>query len=249
MNPSACVMFAYEKDGFVILGSTDGGASWSTQQRLDAHLDGLTCAGESCLAGGAEGGVSIIRRSNNAGVAWMEAAVPPEPLVGPLMCRAADDCWAAGSDDAGTAGHIFHSADFATTWQEHTPKGYVPSINSLFCRDAQHCWASGSDRIFMTSDAGTTWSTTVLPLLTFIDEIACSATTCYAVGVDLSGDEAADRAPGYIIASVGNGGEWMTVPSNTRRLSAIACPPSGNCIAVGEGDPVTLIPASAAPAP
>jgi photosystem II stability/assembly factor-like uncharacterized protein len=110
--------------------------------------------------------------------------------------------------------------------------GAIPvAMNALSCLTPTACVAVGgtaSAAIFLTADAGATWTQVVPPAgAPSLNGVACpSASECLAVGGE------------SVLTSTDGGALWSSQPLGNGTLAAISCPTAATCVAVGAIPPV-----------
>ncbi len=213
--PSVSVCYAVGNSG-VILGSTDGGATWSGQSSgVTSALNAVACpSAATCYAVG-DGGV--IRMTNTGGASWVSSSSGITTNLESVTCPTSGTCYAAG---AGGKILLLSGSSWST---ETTPVS--STLWGISCSDALTCTAVGSlGKILGTTD-GTTWSAETRPTTLQLNGVSCPTSSfCAAVGVT-----------GTIAISTGaGGGGWALQTSNTSQaLTGVACPSASQCLAVG----------------
>ncbi len=144
--------------------STDRGATWTVSMpRPDTVFYAYACAADPARAGTFYLGSnsSYLYRTTNRGSTWnlVNSGLPSAATIVSL---------AVNSDGstvlAGTSAGIFRSTDQGASWS--LGSGSPSSVmNMAFCRAlARHAWALGrvdSMRVYVTTDAGVSWSAPV----------------------------------------------------------------------------------------
>ena len=183
--------------------------------------------------------------TTNSGSTWTTQTVPSGTnYLNDIACPSTTTCYAVGASNS-NSGAILATTNSGSTWTTQTVPSGTYYLKAIACPSTTTCYAvgenssgSGGAIILATTNSGSTWTTQTVPSGTeFLYGIACpSATTCYAVGaiVIYYGSSAFDY--GYILATTNSGSTWsaQTVPSGTSYLTAIACPSTTTCYAVGE---------------
>ncbi len=214
--PTVSVCYAVGDHG-VILGSTDGGATWSGQASgVTTTLNAVACplAG-TCYAVG-DGGV--IRMTSNGGASWsLSSSGGITTNLESVSCPTSGTCYAAGA-----LGKILVLS--GSSWSTETTNT-TTALWGLSCSNATTCTAVGSlGKILGTTD-GVTWSAETRPTTLQLNAVSCPTSAfCAAVGVT-----------GTLAISTGAGsGGWTLQTSNTSQtLNGVACPSASQCEAVG----------------
>jgi len=228
--PSAAVCFAYG-DGpasaanGAIAGSTDGGATWSSQfTESTARLTSLWCVTATrCFAYAA----TFVSTSN--GTTWAPFSAPVNfPAV--ATCPTPTAC-------VGTASGVVTTSDAGLTWTITDPSHHP---TALACVTATSCVALDplshglQPNLMATSDGGVTWSVQSLPTASSVlGGIACgSAGNCQVAGY-ADADGFSDRA---LLVRVATGtAQFVTEPVGNAvdSISTISCATPNVCDAVG----------------
>jgi photosystem II stability/assembly factor-like uncharacterized protein len=248
-SPSVCTAVGSTAAGGspgVIVNSTDGGATWTTQ-KLPAGLGTLSsvsCASTSvCEALGYSNtpSANFAVGTTNGGATWQSQTLP-SGLVGAswISCPSTSECIAVGQTSPGAM--IFGTTDGGATWVTQAAPAGLLDLLSVACPSVTTCIAvgdttGGASAIVTTSDGGTTWQTqtTQTAPLGPLSSIACPSTTvCTAVGTT----SIYHGSPAIVSTSDG-GTTWTTeqVPIGVfglgGGLSDIACAYPAACTAVG----------------
>jgi photosystem II stability/assembly factor-like uncharacterized protein len=223
---------------FATAHTTDFAQTWQSEGNLPTGFFGngdLWCGGDACLVAGyvpttAGHGQGAVAVSTDGGQTWAPATVPAG--VGVLQsadCPTATTCLAAGttgttvSDVVPAQGELLRSTDGGHTWTTATAS--PPSTAST---------TSTSATSKATAGAGTFPVDDVLG-------VACpSALVCALVGTKWNGQPAV--ATGAVAESRDGGATFAAASSAyiPLALSALSCPTSTGCIAVG-GDTVARV--------
>ena len=214
-------------------------------------LGGVSCVKhkktEHCVAVGQNAGatrVGAIVVSNNGGHSWSRTTVPAGiGGVFAVSCTSSSRCVAAGETDA--AGN-FRAAALGTTdggkqWHVQQVPAGRPGLNWISCK-AKHCVAGAQrlgNQVFVTSDAGATWSAQTLPLHAGCTGFCvayngsggtlASSSTGYAVGGQQCGGTNVTECPGAMWKSTNGGGSWKLIFEGSPYVDAIACVDSSHC--------------------
>jgi photosystem II stability/assembly factor-like uncharacterized protein len=236
---SDCTAIVSSGSLFATAHTTDFAQTWQTEGNLPTGFFGngnLWCsAAGTCLVAGyvpttAGHGQGAVALSTDGGQSWALATVPAGVgLLQSAVCPTATTCLAAGttgttiSDVVPAQGELLHSTDGGHTW---TTTGASPSSAASATSTSTTTNASAGAGTFPVDD---------------VFGIACpSARTCALVGTKWSGQPAV--ATGAVAESRDGGATFAAAPSAyiPLALSALSCPPSAGCVAVG-GDTVARV--------
>ena len=166
-----------------------------------------------------------------------------------ISCPTTSTCFAVGATLSGQA-LVEETSDGGDNWAVLSSPAFDTPLRAshIDCPDADHCTAVGTDSPYgaqpvialHTSDGGATWSSDVVTT-TGADAggIVCAgAATCW-----MTEDESAASSTTRVDITTDGGATWTTsapvastVPGTTNfGFSAIACPTSGECVAVAVG--------------
>jgi photosystem II stability/assembly factor-like uncharacterized protein len=119
------------------------------------------------------------------------------------------------------------------TWSNAPLPSGTPPLDAVSCADSSHCVGVGRGVIAATSDGGSDWALSALPVAnTTLVGADCSTTSlCLAAG--LSNNRSGYS--GVILRSTDHGSTWQSasVPPGTQGMTAVICPSSTDCIAIG----------------
>jgi hypothetical protein len=246
-SASDCTAVVSSGSSFATARTTDFGQTWQSEGSLPSGFSGdgdLWCsAAGTCLVAGyvpttAGQGQGAVALSTDGGQTWTSATVPAG--VGVLrsaVCATATSCLAAGT--TGTTvnavvpahGELLHSTDGGHTWTTTGPSSSsTGSTTSTPAKSTSTTRASGAAAPLPVDD---------------VSGVACpSARVCALVGTKWSGQPVV--ATGAVAESRDGGAAFAVAPSAyiPLALSALSCPTSTGCVAVG-GDTVarvTLLP-------
>jgi photosystem II stability/assembly factor-like uncharacterized protein len=161
-------------DAPVILTTSNGGASWKTQDSGiaggNAALNGVTFvdAAHGWTVGG-NGNGCVILATDNGGATWKAQDASSAGSSAELNKVAFVDAihgWAVGGDrslSGGGAPVILATNDGGMTWEAQDASGSNVSLSGVAFVDVAHGWAVGNNDsgpvILATSDGGATWET------------------------------------------------------------------------------------------
>jgi hypothetical protein len=246
----------------LVLTTHDSGTAW-TQASAPANAIGIsavTCMGiGSCVAIASNGTAFWSSRSTDFGTTWQQTGSLPASFLGAsdLSCIADNDtCLVAGYVPAG-AGHgggaLTVSIDGGQTWTSATVPAGVGLLRSVTCATSTSCLAAGTvsttvsgvtpakGQLLQSVDGGHTWTTASVPPVDDTHGLACpSAQRCAMVGTDWAGNPAVGAGA---VAQSHDGGQTFTPSSSAYvplSLTALSCPTSVGCIAVG-GDTLARV--------
>jgi hypothetical protein len=237
-------------DSTVIVATTNGGATWSTQSVVGGYtpeLSGIACPTKTdCLAVGTNGlsnGVVIV--THDAGAHWASATLPTGAIaVQSVLCDGLAECTALVSN--GTAVWSARTADFGQTWSQmgNLPTSFVVD-GALSCLPGGACLVPGytptsaghgQGALAVSSDGGQTWASATVPSGTGVLQAAeCpTASLCLAAGSTSTTVSDVSAAKGELLQSADGGTTWSaaTAPPIDDGY-ALACPTAQLCTLVG----------------
>jgi photosystem II stability/assembly factor-like uncharacterized protein len=231
-------------DGQTVLRTSNGWASYESAALPTVVYDNpsLACVLLSgrCWIVGDNGETPVIEASIDGARDWVAQSAPDtiDGIYG-LSCATSETCMAVGSDSEGYAA-VIATSDGGRAW---TPTGAPASaaLSSVACASATSCFTglAGGNTPFLyaTGNGGEAWTEQTLPIATVASApyLSCPTTSaCVAV------------ASGFGFETADAGGTWSgsALPAAPGSPSAIACPGSGHCVAVGVdsgGKPMVLV--------
>jgi hypothetical protein len=249
--------------GAVVVGSDDGGATWTVEPTPPSvgYLSAIACATtRACTAVGQVGqtgvGPGAVLTTTDGGTTWVLGTVPAGTTdVTAVDCRPGGACTALGQV-AGRVTTLTRSS--SDTWSSG---GTLPPADStatgLTCTDAVHCWATAAQAvdvahvvgvIAVTSDGGATWTPQTVPVGTgALQGIDCTPGTtangrvtdglgasCVAVGTTATVLGGARSGRGVVLTSATGGRSWTAAPVTATAADVLAVScVAGPCVAVG----------------
>ena len=246
----------------VVVTTTDGGATWNavTAPQNALVVSSVTCAGPAdCTATVSDGNATWSARSGDFGATWQQEGNLPASFIpgNDLTCMAGGTCIDAGyapTSNSHGQGAIAVSADGGQTWTLASVPSELGILQSTTCLSTSVCLAAGTTgttvsdvvpakgELLRSGDAGHTWTRSgKTPPVNDVYGMACpSAAQCVMVGTVWYGFPTVDV--GAVAQSVDAGVTFKESPSSyiPLTLTAVACPTTTRCIAVG-GDTVARI--------
>ncbi len=257
----------------VVVTTHDAGTIWSpaTAPTNALTVTTVACASTSdCTAVVSDGISTWSAHSDDFGQSWQQQGnLPPSFLPGDdLSCIAGGPCLVAGyapTSNGHGAGAIAMSADGGQTWSLASVPTGVGILQSAVCVSTSTCIAAGTTtttvsdvvpakgELLRSTDGGHTWvAAAATPPVDDVYGVACpSARQCAMVGTKWVGFPAVGT--GAVAQSVDGGVSFRTSSSAyvPISLTAVSCPDTTTCVAVG-GDTVarlTLIAPKRTPSP
>ena len=212
----------------VALITNNGGSTWS-HVVVPGLMNGISCPTATvCVAVGGDAAA----RSTDGGTAWVPATVPLATTVSltGVSCGSSADCVAVGMKQVGldSEGYVLLSTDGGASWTA----GVISSdgLQAVACPSASTCVAIGrgtsGTRIETTADGGGSWTGDTARDVFQPSAVACATVTdCLVVG-----------SAGTLVTTDGGAG-WTDAPvvPDGSVASAMTCPSSSSCVAVGAG--------------
>jgi photosystem II stability/assembly factor-like uncharacterized protein len=202
-----------------------------------AGLGGVSCpTAEVCFAIGGEAGFpqgeGVIIGTTDGGSVWNVLGQPAgSHIFYGITCPAAAHCKVAGIGPA-DAGTVYTTRDGGSVWaKDPVELGSEPFL-AIACHTPKTCEAGGTgvqQLMYGTSDGGKTWSSQLVPDLSMVDGLACSAAlVCVASGYD----GARSSLPTAAIARTTDGGsQWTAQVVPGVSANGVACPTVRVCAA------------------
>ncbi|HXX89177.1 MAG TPA: IPT/TIG domain-containing protein [Acidimicrobiales bacterium] len=245
----------------VMAGTLSSCLGWFTQLSTadGSAFTGISCPSTTvCFAvGSTASGQTILQRSTDAGASWtsLSSAASGETLTA-ISCPDVEHCLAVGG-----TGDALATTDGGHDWGKlNLPSSAPNQLSSVSCLDSNHCWVaiaptfmiSGSDTVDVTTDGGTTWtsSATIAPpgavgFSLGLSSIACpTLIECVGVGnywIHIGvGDD--DYQP--IVATSDDGGmTWQTQdpPAAADYLNGMSCLSADACVSLSNDSVVKIV--------
>lgn len=243
-------------DRAVVVGTADGGRTWSTDKVAvpgAASLMGVDCSGpRTCMAvgavvvGGADQGLVLATTDHGKRWSVVHAPAGATDLVA-VACSSPQVCTVVASQ--GPAYWAASTMDDGAVWQHLGPlPGGLAGVSSLVCTAGGSCLAAGNmpttpgkgaAAVAVTSDGGMTWTAATMPTGTGpLHDVACpAANDCLAVGSRSPTTIGVSQGQGEVLASTDGGGTWTTgaAPASVGDAFGAACPTASRCTVVGTG--------------
>jgi photosystem II stability/assembly factor-like uncharacterized protein len=240
----------------VVLHSTNGGKTWSSQTVFRSTApspggpNGVACpTAKECIAI-----AGSVFRTADGGKSWkLESQPSGLNSTDAITCANASDCWLAG--DVGASEGMFGSTDGGKSWtaQASWSEG---SVSQISCLSKSDCWAAGERAgtqmyqgfaaAHKTTNGGRTWSPVDLsgiklpngsPPIHGLSGVSCtSAKDCILVGSTTGPPEPAKHS-GVILVTTNGGSSWsfQRPPSPVDVMGDVWCARgTKRCWATGE---------------
>ena len=239
----------------VVITTTDAGSTWNavaSPQNALAVLS-VTCAGpNNCTAVVSDGTSTWAAHSADFGQSWQQEGNLPSTFEpeNDLTCVAGGLCLDAGytpTTNSHGAGAVALSADGGATWALAAVPAGTGVLQSTACPSTKVCLAAGTTgttvsdvvpgkgELLRSTDGGHTWvqSTRTVPVEDVYGMACPSADQCAMVGAFWFG--LPEVAVGSVAQSIDAGSTFHSSPTSYTplTLTAVACPSTSGCIAVG----------------
>ncbi len=232
----------------------DGGTHWTSATTPPGAIavQSVICVGlAECTALVSNGTVVWSARTTDFGQTWTQMGNLPSSFVvdGTLSCVPGGACLVPGYTPT-SAGHgqgaLAVSGDGGQTWSSASVPAGTGVLQAVVCPSASLCLASGSTsttvsdvaaaqgQMLGSADGGMTWSAATAPPVDDTYGMACpSAQLCALVGANWAGSPAV--AGGAVAQSRDGGTKFSLSPAAYApiTLTAVACPSTAGCVAVG----------------
>jgi hypothetical protein len=157
-----------------------------------------------------------------------------------VACPTQRECIGVGQTAGTDSPVIVITASHGRRWTEVSPPATAGQLNGISCIDGETCVVVGNGAlngayVTVTRDGGRTWSRgMVLKGAEELFEVACSSSTCVALGDAYAGADASQQYS-TISTSTDGGRNWSTrsVARREPTLSGLACPTPDTCVIVG----------------
>ena len=229
----------------VLLGTTDGGVTWTYTDSFAHGLGSISCfAAKDCMAVG-NGTTNQILLSTDSGTSWAPTTTPtflPATLDAAFLSCTASFCLVIGSE---ANGHIptnvtdaFTSTDQGKTWTPLSLPPHMSSTQALSCVSTQTCYlvydtdTKQYSDIVTTSDRGQSWHVVKkAPGFTSPNGLSCPAVrTCDYLAnqvVEVTTDGAHTWQADY--------GPFTPTHSDAVSAFSLACTSLSQCLIGGTG--------------
>ncbi len=234
--------------------TTDGGTTWTNGNPIAPvseryEWSAVSCASPSdCVAFGSRyltpaspSPVGAYAKTTDGGASWTIGLLPSDLPIA-VSCPTTTQC--VGIAIRSTAVDALSTSNSAASWV--VPGSLGPAsqgqwqATSLTCASAMHCVALSvamPAEAFVTSDGGTTWSPSPLPLPAasrtaeaLVEGLSCpTASVCFVVG---RVDAATGPTP-VAFQSINGGSTWTRTTPPGFVVRSISCPTATTCVAVG----------------
>jgi photosystem II stability/assembly factor-like uncharacterized protein len=164
LDGESCFALGQDTAGVdVIVRTSDGGASWSTQQLSSvpssANLSEMSCSSlSSCVVVGAsyDLSTSFALVTADAGKSWTRSALPDGFVPLRVACGADAPCLVSGYWRQSFEGGVLYSTDGGSTWTAARLPAGTAAVTSISCGDSSHCLATtmGDESSSISSTSG-----------------------------------------------------------------------------------------------
>lgn len=207
-SSSSC--FAIQPRAPQLLVTLNAGTSWVAASLPSAVLQGdqlfsLACPSVTeCVATASEDGRPSFLSSSDGGREWttsMTLSGTKYWYASNVSCSSTVDCtsiasWAIYGGDGGT--QPYTTSNGGVSWMAVTAlSDQIEAVNALQCTSDGTCRATASDwntygpsTELTSTDGGSHWATSTMPLAEVTSMTCRSATACVATGIDLNGGTA-----------------------------------------------------------
>lgn len=223
-----------------ILGSKDGGATWTRLWHGKQSLEHLACPStDACYAAGQY--ASALLTTTNGGATWLHRTPPLHPVA--IACPGTATCYTPLATNLITSPppSVAVTTDGGATWTARRvgiPRG-AAQLDRLACPGISTCTVLaygdagtlGAALALRTDDGGTTWHRQSLPRQApFRGGIITCPTLrdCY-----VAGDNGVIR--GVLVTTANAGRTWVHARSLPFVPAALACAGKDRCLAAGNG--------------
>jgi photosystem II stability/assembly factor-like uncharacterized protein len=214
-------------------------------------LQSVSCgSATTCMAvGGGIGprggiGVGVVFLTTDGGLTWRARPAPPGMggLEG-VSCVGSLDCVLNGSDPAAESSLSAVTANDGSSWTTRPVVVGIGGLQSVACPAPLRCVAVGTDssttHMVRTTDGGKSWTAQTMPVgVVGLSAVSCgSRSDCVAVGSQVvPGQQESDALEGAVVTTTDGGATWdvPALPSGIGYLSAVSCPSTLHCLALGD---------------
>jgi photosystem II stability/assembly factor-like uncharacterized protein len=253
-SAKVCEAVGFSGAAGVVMGTTNGGATWAAQPlpaRIGA-LSGIACpSAKVCEAVGdytnsfTFASTGLIVRTTDGGKTWRRQTIPPgtKSLSG-ITCPTTSSCLAAGFgfNDYNLVdyGAVLGTTDGGKTWEVDTLPASptaVAQATAVTCPTTTLCYLGGSavtgkqggDAILGSDDFGATWTFQKLPSSLARNGGSVAGLACVSDTTCTAGDDSGNAL------GTTDGKTWAAqpVPHGVAQLNGVGCVSAGVCKAVG----------------
>lgn len=162
-------------------------------------------------------------------------AVASEKMLTAVGCATSQRCAAVGTTPKGT-GISYESSNAGRTWRSTRVPSSSGPLEALACEPSGECVAVGAGTILVSQTSGASWHRVhdPVPSADLLAVSCVSPVTCVSAGMT-QGVLSAPAA--VVLRTTDAGATWTASPvlPAAQGLDALACEPSGECIAAGTG--------------
>ena len=250
-------------DSGVVVATTDGGTSWSTQTLPSTvtqnppgsrivRLSSISCpTSNNCWAVGATSTSSgVVVATTNGGKTW-RIQFTSSGLSGTdvgglytlngIWCPTSSNCWSVGGTSS-NSGVVIATSDGGGTWKPQNLPGGVSTLSSVSCSTSSQCSATGASSsrvgvVVSTTDGGATWGLEMLPSAITqalpSGHYGLNGVSCLTKSCVAVG--ATSSNSGVVLSTMDGGTTWSapTLPGAAGLLNGVSCPTRSDCVAVG----------------
>ena len=231
-----------------VLGTTDGGATW-TPQALPAGvplLSSITCPSTTtCLAAGTSVDsattTSAVVGTTDGGTTWVNLPLPTGATsLSTVDCGSPSTCVVLGATSSGAG--AWATTDGGQQWTTATVPSGVTSLAGVSCPTSTTCVAVGATgsgpTVVTTTDSGASWTKQTMlagiPAGAALAAVACTSASTCTVGGSVFDPSTGVGTP-VLDATSDGGADWTSepVPAGVTGVTGLSCPSATVCQAVG----------------